>query len=114
MKVLVCGGRDYTNTQKLYSILDEIHRETPVDLIIEGDARGADRMAGYWAKKNKVDLKLFPADWEKHGKGAGHIRNRQMLEEGQPDLIVAFPGGQGTANMKSLAKYLGYTVLVIE
>lgn len=110
MRVLVCGGRDFTNARLLYGALDRLAREVLVDCIIEGDARGADRMAGYWAKKNRVDLRLFPADWTKHGKAAGPIRNQQMLDKGKPDLVIAFPGGSGTADMVSRARAAGIEV----
>jgi hypothetical protein len=113
MRVLVCGGRDFSDTHLLYDILDELHTERLIDVVIEGDARGADRIAGYWAKKNRVDLRLFPANWEKCGKKAGYLRNKQMLEEGKPDLVIAFPGGRGTANMVKLAKDAGVEVIEV-
>ena len=99
MRVLVCGGRDFGDTEFVYRVLDRLKACEQVDCIIEGDARGVDRIAGYWAKKNRIDLRLFPADWDTHGKRAGPIRNKQMLDEGKPDLVIAFPGGRGTANM---------------
>ena len=113
MRVLVCGGRDFSNTPLLYNVLDNLYKTEIVDCIIEGDARGADRIAGYWAKKNRVDLLLFPANWNL-GKSAGFIRNKQMLEEGKPDLVIAFPGGKGTANMVKLAKEAGIPVKEID
>ncbi len=104
MRVLVCGGRDFSDTAWLYRVLDDLAKRETIDCIIEGDARGADRIAGYWAKKNRVDLKLFPADWAGNGKAAGPIRNQQMLDEGRPDLVIAFPGGVGTRDMVTRAK----------
>jgi PP-loop superfamily ATP-utilizing enzyme len=114
MKVLVCGGRDWSDTKKTYDTLDKINKEYGIDVIIEGDARGADRMAGYWARKNRIDLKLYPADWDKYGKAAGYIRNQQMLDEGKPDLVVAFPGGKGTAMMVDIARKAGVHVIEVQ
>ena len=57
---------------------------------------------------------MYPADWDTHGRGAGPIRNKQMLEEGKPDLVIAFPGGKGTANMIGQAKEAGIPVREIE
>lgn len=110
MRLLVCGGRDYQNSRYVYDILDAYHKQYLINVIIEGDARGVDRMAGYWAKKNKIDLLLFPAEWEKYGKRAGYLRNKRMLDEGKPDLVIAFPGGKGTAMMIKLATEAGVKV----
>lgn len=104
MRVLVCGGRDFTDTKLVYETLDGLKRAAWIDCIIEGDARGADRIAGYWAKKNRIDLKLYPADWKRHGKRAGPIRNQRMIDEGQPQMLIAFPGGRGTADMIERAR----------
>lgn len=117
MRVLVCGARTYNNIEHLYSTLDKLHKKYGFDVVIEGDARGADRMAGYWARKNKLDNLKFPADWEKYGRAAGFIRNKQMLDEGQPDLVIAFgltPESKGTRNMVDQATKAGIEVVIID
>ena len=53
----------------------------------------------------------YPADWKKYGKSAGPLRNQRMIDEGKPDLVVAFPGGVGTADMISRAKAYNISVL---
>lgn len=111
MRVLVCGGRDFSDSELLYSVLTYAHKNYfEITTIIEGDAKGADRMAGYWAKKNKIKNEKYPADWAKHGRAAGPIRNKQMLDEGRPDLVLAFPGGKGTENMIKQAERAGVAV----
>ena len=68
------------------------------DIIIHGaDQAGADSMAGRYESVNQS--RNFPAEWRKYGRSAGYRRNQQMLDEGNPDLVVAFPGGPGTQNM---------------
>lgn len=104
MRVLVCGGRDFMDNAMAYKALDILHSNYGFDVVIEGDARGADRIAGYWARKNKLDNVKFPAKWTQYGKRAGPIRNQAMLDEGRPDLVVAFPGGKGTADMIARAE----------
>lgn len=52
-----------------------------------------------YAVRNKIMIQAFPAHWDKYGKAAGPLRNQQMLDEGTPDLILAFPGGAGTEDM---------------
>ncbi len=107
MRVLVCGGRDYSDRKFVYQCLDALHKEHPIDVLIEGGAVGTDRIAGGWAVKMGINNLVFPADWNKHGKAAGPIRNQRMLNEGKPDLVVAFPGGRGTADMMKRAKAAG-------
>ena len=108
MRVLVCGGRDYHNSNHVNDALSEIRPS----VVIEGGARGADFLAADWARANLgVDaLITFRADWERNGKAAGPIRNQKMLDEGKPDLVVAFPGGRGTADMISRAIRAGIAV----
>lgn len=110
MRVLVCGGRLFSDAEYAYRVLDQLHRERGVEVLIEGDAEGADRIAGSWARQNGIENLKFPADWTTHGRAAGPIRNGQMLVEGKPDLVLAFPGGRGTANMIRQAKAAGVPV----
>lgn len=67
-------------------------------------------MAGEWARLTGIRELAFPADWENYRRAAGPIRNRQMLVEATPDLVVAFPGGPGTANMIRQARAAGVPV----
>ena len=112
-RILVCGGRDFSDTGRVYAVLDRLYREHEFGVLIEGDAPGADRIAGYWARKNGVDNLKFHADWGKHGRAAGPIRNLKMLAEGKPDLVVAFPGGPGTKNMVHLSEQADIPVMII-
>lgn len=111
MKVLVCGGRDYHRPAQVWSALDRIHIERPIAALMQGGAPGADTLAKEWAvSKPEIQRFICRADWKKHGRGAGPIRNARMLEW-QPDLVVAFPGGAGTANMVGLARAAGVEVI---
>lgn len=113
MKVLVCGSRVYDDSDQLYSFLDRQHAETPITTIIEGGAPGADHLAMTWAARMRIPRQRFNADWDKHGKAAGPIRNQQMLDEGKPDIVIVFPGGKGTADMASRAKAQGFKVVEV-
>lgn len=111
MKVLVCGGRDFEDYDMLKTVLSALQVEKGAfTLIIHGAARGADRMAGQYARRHGIAEQAVSADWDKHGKAAGPIRNKQMLELGKPDLVVAFPGGKGTANMVEQSKAAGVEI----
>lgn len=111
MKVLVCGGRDYTNRQFLFDVLDGVHSQTPISLVIEGGATGADRLARSWAIARGIAFQTFEANWKLYGGRAGPVRNAKMLRDGKPDLVVAFPGLLGTPHMVKIATDAGVRVL---
>lgn len=96
--------------------LDKLHYKTAISCVIEGEARGADTLARAWAHSMKIRVEPFPADWKKYGKAAGFMRNQKMLDDGRPDLVVAFWDGKsrGTEMMIELAKRMRIAVKVIE
>ena len=105
MKVLVCGGRNYDDRSRIFNTLYQIDEDRgPITCIIHGCASGADTQGRVWAQHHGRRDHSFPADWKSHGRAAGPLRNARMLEEGKPDLVVAFPGGRGTADMVRRAK----------
>ncbi len=108
MRVLVCGGRDYDDEARVFAVLDEIKPT----FIIEGGARGADSLARRWSLRNLSanNHLAIKAQWDVNGKAAGPIRNQKMLDKGKPDLVVAFPGGNGTADMVRRARRAGIEV----
>lgn len=121
-RILVCGGRDYGSED---GQLDRLRRTLDAALeaawsagkdavIIHGNARGADLLADQYAREKSLRILSFPADWDLYGKAAGPIRNKQMLDEGKPHAVIAFPGGAGTANMIKLAKNKGIPVLHVK
>jgi hypothetical protein len=79
--------------------------------MMQGGARGANALAKDWAATHP-DIKRheMKADWHRHGRAAGPIRNQKMLDWG-PDLVVAFAGGDGTACMMRLARAAGVEVI---
>lgn len=129
MRVLVCGGRDFKDIKLLNDSLSKFRRERGLDVVIEGDAPGADRMAGYWARKNRIHNEKFAADWDdlvtppvvirkrpdgsKYNAAAGPVRNEKMLVSGRPDVVIAFRGGTGTADMIKRARGVGIEVIEI-
>lgn len=122
MRVLVCGGRDFYDEQWLKSELCDLvwqrgnFRDVPkqVTAIIHGGARGVDTMAAQFGLGCGLEIVEFRAGWDKYGNAAGPIRNKQMLDEGKPDLVVAFPGGRGTADMKRQAQRAGVKVIEVK
>lgn len=116
MRVLVCGGRDYDDYNAVKKRLDSFQCQSPIEHLIHGGSRGCDNLAARWAAKHLGNARVscYPADWRGLGKSAGPIRNHKMLHEGRPDVVLAFPGGRGTANMVKLAKEAGVEVIEVE
>lgn len=113
-RVLVCGGRDYSDVGQLFDVLDTAHAANPIVDVIHGNASGADSLAHEWAYRRRIRMRPFTADWKKHGKAAGPIRNQRMLDEGRPDMVIAFPGGRGTADMIERANKAGVPVVIVK
>lgn len=115
MRVLVFGGREYNDRQKVYDTLDVFHAKTPISLIIHGACESrldiqtglsiwsADELAEHWAKHRYVPYLGIPAIWyidgKFQGKKAGPERNAMMIKKGRPEAGLGFPGGKGSADM---------------
>lgn len=112
-RILVCGGRDYNDRETVFATLDEFHRTRPIGMLIYGMAPGADRIGSEWAIRRGVSLNGFRADWQRHGRAAGPIRNQEMLDKGRPHVVIAFPGGRGTADMIRRARAAGVEVQMV-
>ena len=113
MRTLVCGGRNYNDRRTLNKTLGRLREERGITHLIAGGAPGADTMAEEWAKTRRVPYTIYPADWRTSGRAAGPIRNQRMLDEGKPELVVAFPGARGTAHMVGISRAAGIEVIVI-
>lgn len=107
MKILVCGGREFSDQEVINYVLGQYD----ISLIIQGGSTGADFLAKKYATENQIQYEEYPADWDHHGHMAGPIRNQQMIER-RPDLVIAFPGGKGTKDM--IKRSLKYNIDVIE
>lgn len=116
MRVIVCGGRDYADREKVFAELDSIRLSVPLDtlMIIQGGAKGADALAREWCLQRHVEYVNVPADWEAYGKRAGPLRNLKMVTKYRPHLVLAFPGGRGTADMVKQATGAGVEVRAVQ
>ncbi|MGV1787340.1 MULTISPECIES: SLOG family protein [Agrobacterium] len=123
MNVLICGGRDMDRIDAWNwlekNAMDELSFASglsnfTIDKIIHGGCRGADEGAGEWATSEHIPVAVCQADWKKHGKAAGPIRNQLMIDLHKPDFLIALPGGKGTENMIRLAESHGIKVIRAE
>lgn len=110
-RVIIAGSRSFNDFDLLEKKLRYLE-DQKVE-VVSGNARGADRLGEKWAALNDKNMRLFPADWEKHGKAAGFIRNRQMAK--YADELVAFWDGKskGTKHMIDAAMENGCAVRVV-
>lgn len=111
-RILVCGGRDYADKETIKRVLNELYEDHKFTQMIEGGASGADSLCASWAGAIGVHVIQVKAQWDKHGKKAGPIRNAEMLSL-KPDLVVAFPGVRGTKDMVTKAKAAGVKVIEV-
>lgn len=120
MKILICGGRDFDDwglfTRTMIDVLNQRTSATNKPIFISGGARGADQFIRDMAKAWGLPCEVYMADWNKHGKKAGSIRNQQMLDEGKPDLVIAFPTPKsiGTWDMVRRAQKANIEIIIVE
>ena len=102
MKLAIIGSRTFQNYSILIKELDS--KKDKITLVISGGAQGADSLGEKWAKGNNIPTLIFPADWDKHGKAAGFIRNQDIIDN--CDCCIAFWDGKskGTAHSISLCE----------
>lgn len=126
MRLLLCGDRNWKDGHLIRSVLGaEIRAFMQANpgakrsdvVVIEGEARGADQGAAAIAVQFGCTVERYPADWDKYGRAAGPIRNRQMLRIGKPDKVIAFhddiENSKGTKNMVEIAREDAVIVEVI-
>lgn len=118
MRVLVCGSRHFNDYERLKKeVLNALPIGDYIDcVVISGHARGADTLGERLAEDMCWKCDVYPADWNTYGKRAGPIRNRQMLVEGKPDMVIAFrsPNSRGTQNMINQARKARVEVQVVD
>lgn len=120
MRWLVCGGRYFDQPEMLFDALNmEAEARGKPNMIIEGGCRSyvarngieaclsADWYACQWAAVHELTCVTEPAKWKSQGKAAGPIRNQRMLDNWLPTLLIAAPGGKGTADMLKRAQAAG-------
>jgi len=113
-KVIIAGGRDFNDWNLVLETVIKFYAAGEyIDVVVSGCAKGADALGEKLAVLIEKPVKKFPADWIRYGKGAGHIRNRQMAN--YADTLIAFWDGKstGTKNMIDEATELELDVIVV-
>lgn len=113
MKLIVAGGRDFDDYEKLRHNINAFRSWYDVDEIVSGCASGADKLGEKYALLHGLKIKQFPADWSKHGKSAGPIRNKQMVEYADACICFWDNESKGTKSMINLAMAKGLVLKII-
>ena len=113
MRVIIAGGRDFNDYDLLVKKCDYFLQDQDDITVVSGEARGADKLGEKYAKERGYNVDRFPANWDKYGKGAGPIRNKQMAEHA--DSLILFWDGKskGSKNMLETAKKLRLKIRII-
>ena len=110
MRTIIAGPRDFTEAACLLTALRE--SQFVITEVVSGGAPGIDTLGEQWAEKQGIPVKRFPADWDKFGRAAGPIRNKQMAEYAE-QLLACWDGqSRGTCDMIRTARKQGLNVYV--
>lgn len=109
MKTIIAGSRTLTDAG-LVAMTIAAYVDWDISEVVNGGAKGADKLGKEWAEKKGLPVKTIDADWNTHGRAAGPIRNRKMAD--YADALVAFWDGEspGTRNMIEEAQKRGLKI----
>jgi hypothetical protein len=110
VKTIIAGSRTITDIQRLYEAIRLSGFE--ITEVVSGEARGVDHLGRWWAEHHSLPVTSFPADWDRHGKRAGYMRNVQMAEYGEALIAVWNGKSAGTKHMIDTARAKGLSVYV--
>lgn len=99
MKVIIAGPRDLTRVGVVAAAILSLPPDWKITEVVSGGAPGVDTMGEEWATANGIPFKRFSADWDKHGKAAGPIRNAEMADYADALLAVRAGDSPGTRDM---------------
>jgi len=110
--VAVTGTRYGLSQSYIDRVMDAAHAKHQITKLVHGDGNGVDQQCAAWAERNGVTHTgaLYRAQWDSLGRRAGPERNRRMLSEEEPAVLIAFRGGSGTSNCVGAALDLGIIV----
>lgn len=111
MRCIIAGGRDIANVSVIFGAIATSGFAHEITEVVSASVPGVDEIGFMWARQMAdVPVKEFPADWKKHGKAAGPIRNQQMAEYADALILVWDGKSKGSANMLMHAKNHGLRI----
>lgn len=113
-RVIIAGSRDYYNYATLVELMNRVTSRTKVGQVICGMSKGVDQMGFYWALDNEVLVEPHFAQWDKYGRSAGPIRNKEMAKAGDVLVAVLHNKSAGTLNMIKAAEREGLEIFLYD
>ena len=127
MRVVIFGGRKFGNKRLFDSTMYKFQEEIgKISIVVEGGATGADRMGRYWARQHHIPVITFEPNWDdlytmpvriktttqgkRYNSLATLVRNQRMVNEGELNHAISFPGESGTADMARRLKAAGIEI----
>lgn len=99
LRMIIAGSRSFTDKKRMYSHMKRYTYAKIITEVVSGTAKGADRLGERWADLKDIPIKRFPADWDKYGKRAGHIRNKRMAKYADEAIIFWDGESKGAKDM---------------
>ena len=99
MRLIIAGGRHLDDVALIRCALARAHASQPITVLIHGGSGFLGIAAEDWAREQRLHVVRYPANWREFGKRAEAIRNAFMLEDSRPDMLLALPGGNDTADL---------------
>lgn len=113
MRLLICAGRHFADQHLCRQALDAFQRLHEVRVVIHGGNQCLGAPIEDWAREIGAHLIRYPPNWQRHGKQAERLRNRFMLTDSRPDIVLALPGGADTEELLSQARSQGIRTLSV-
>lgn len=113
MKVIIAGGRSFSDYNLLREVCDHMLQNQIEVEIVSGKARGADALGEKYAKEKGYTIKEFPADWEKYKKAAGYIRNKEMAKYADAAIVFWDGNSKGSKHMIELSQEYNLKIKVV-
>ena len=111
VRTIIAGSREFTSQP----IIDHAVSfcDWQITEVVCGCCPGVDNLGRNWANRNRIPVRLFPPNWQKHGKSAGPIRNSEMASYGEALIAIRLNHSRGTTDMirKAIDKKLEVLVL---
>lgn len=105
MRIIVCGGKRFSDLKLLDRVLDAVHRKKHIRTLVTGEFPGAEQMAYYWAIRARIETIItVPMRPDMIGALDVRRRNEDMLQRFGPDAVIAFPGRSETSHLAELAE----------
>jgi hypothetical protein len=112
VKTIIAGSRNFTDPTLVEMAVELARNHIQVTEVVSGQCEGIDRLGEIWATTHDIPCSYFPADWDKHGKAAGPIRNSEMVNYADALIAVWDGRSRGTMDVIKKARTKGLKVAV--